>query len=106
MLYDQLKNAQNFLEDGFKFLDKIFLNIGNLIVGSNQSLEQTELVLIKKFIHKANTELPVFSDWNRYQECISTLGTMGAEDFISYLKKSDILPELWYPLLKKLVYQK
>ena len=43
VLYDQLKNAQNSLEDGFKFLDKIFLNIGNLIVGSNQSLEQTEL---------------------------------------------------------------
>lgn len=105
-LHGQVKDAQSSIEDGFQFLRQAFSNIGSVITGSNQSLEEISFTEIKEFVEKADSELNLFGDWSRCQQHILNLNDLGAKSFIEALKISSIDSSLWYPTLLKVVYQR
>ncbi|MEH1833860.1 MAG: AAA domain-containing protein [Nostoc sp.] len=100
-----LKNLElslNQIKEGFKFLRDNFPQERVTALGV---LQKTPLKEIENFRQQAHNEIDLFQQWLDYQQIVRQLEVIGTKDFLSKLRNSNFLPNDWFSVLQKGVYE-
>ncbi|MBD2771623.1 DEAD/DEAH box helicase [Iningainema tapete] len=98
----ELETSQKQIKQGFQFLRQHFPQHPKTGLGV---LEKTFLNQVKEFLNNAQKELGLFQQSLDCQKQVRQLEAIGAKEFLSKLRESNILPEFWFLVLQKGVYQ-
>lgn len=99
---ENLESSLNQIKEGFKFLRDNFPQERVTALGI---LEKTPLKEIENFRQQAHNEINLFQQWLDYQKIIRQLEAIGTKDFLSKLRDSNFLPNDWFSVLQKGVYE-
>ncbi|KST69859.1 hypothetical protein BC008_05330 [Mastigocoleus testarum BC008] len=101
-LLPDLEDSINLIQEGFEFLRKHFPQYR--MTKANE-LERKVLDVIESFIQEAEKELSLFQQLLDCKQRVEELEAIGATDFLSKLRQSDIPPQHWFTVLQKGVYK-
>jgi very-short-patch-repair endonuclease/signal recognition particle GTPase len=99
----QLESNRDQIRKGLDFLLSHFDE--NDVADCNSSPHTIPFDKLKKFLDVAQSELPYFQEWLTYRETCEKLENLGCKKFLDALRSSRLNPELWFPVLEKLIYQ-
>lgn len=98
----ELETSQNLVKQGFQFLRQHF---GQHQITALGVLEKIFLQEVKNFLDTAKAELYLFQQSLDYRQLVRQLEDIGAKEFLSKLRESNILEKFWFLVLQKGVYQ-
>ncbi|BAZ68425.1 hypothetical protein NIES4106_31870 [Fischerella sp. NIES-4106] len=101
-LLTDLENSQKLIKEGFQFLRHHFPQ--HHITKPSQ-LERNFFINIEKFLNQAVNELSLFQQTLDFKQKVEQLEAIGAKDFLTKLKESNIQSNLWFSVLQKGVYK-
>ncbi|MGH8002366.1 MAG: AAA domain-containing protein, partial [Brasilonema sp.] len=99
---ENLKTSLEQIQEGFKFLREHFPQEWMTASGV---LEKVSLYDVENFRKQAQDERNRFQEWLDYQQIVRQLEALGTKDFLSKLRNFDILPNDWFSVLQKGVYE-
>ncbi|MEH2253830.1 AAA domain-containing protein [Nostoc sp.] len=97
-----LENSRNFIKEGFQFLKQHFQQE---VMTKPGELERKSLNEVGEFLDKAERELVWFQQSLDCKNLVQELEVIGAKDFLSKLRESNIQPNFWFPVLQKGIYK-
>ncbi|MDJ0738058.1 MAG: AAA domain-containing protein [Nostocaceae cyanobacterium] len=91
------------ISEGLEFIQTHFDESN--ITNDDLPVIQIQLTELENFLKLAESQLPYFQEWLTYKDIYNKLENLGTKKFLDMLSKSQIEPQLWFPILEKRIYQ-
>ncbi|MGB3640635.1 MAG: DUF4011 domain-containing protein [Rivularia sp. (in: cyanobacteria)] len=102
-LVHKFELTHNNIKQGLDFLLSYFNESD--ITDSYLPVNKVTFVELESFLNLAQSELSDFQGWLTYKKTYEKLKNLRATKFLDTLRKNNLEPKLWFPILEKRIYQ-